>query len=437
MSGLAEFLLHKGFTVSGSDSSSSSLTDRLSALGATIHIGHNASNISNPDLVVYTVAVKEDNAEYSETVKRGLPIIDRSTLLGEILCLFPKAVSVAGTHGKTTTTSMISKTLIDCGKNPNAHIGGTIKNQISNIIIGGNEFFINEACEYHNSFLHFKSHIGVLLNIEADHLDFFGTFENVLTAFENFVSIIDKDGYLIVSKDDSHAMASSQSAECDIVTFSTSDTSANFNSRNISFNENGYGNYDLYINDVFQGKVYLSVPGLHNVSNSLAAIATCYKLGCNVEECIHGIASFLGTSRRFEIKGTYNGITVVDDYAHHPSEISATISAAKNTSFNNIWLAFQPHTYTRAKKLFNEFSETFHNCTEVVVTDIYAAREKDPGDIHSSQLADAINSVSRNAVYKDSLESAADYLKSKAQSGDIIITVGAGTVNKICDILLK
>ncbi len=437
MSGLAEFLMHRGFRVSGSDSTESAVTKRLSEIGAEVSIGHSAENIKDPDLVVYTVAVKSDNPEYMEAVRKNIPIIDRSTLLGELLSLFPKSVSVAGTHGKTTTTSMISNILIDAGKNPNVHIGGIIKNRQSNVILGGDEYFINEACEYYNSFLHFKSYVGVVLNIEADHLDFFGNLENIIESFGNFVSMIPKNGHLIVCKDNQAALTAANSARCEITTYSIESPSADFYARDISFDKNGCGCYALYINKVPYGPVYLRIPGKHNVSNSLAAIAVCVKLGCTVEEAIKGAESFQGTSRRFEIKGSYNNITIVDDYAHHPSEIKATIAAAKKGSYSRIWAIFQPHTYTRAKKLFTEFSKSFEDCYKVLVTDIYAAREKDPGDIHSSQLAEAINSVSQNAVYMQSLESAAQYIKENAQPGDIVITVGAGTVNKICDMLLE
>lgn len=436
MSGLAEFLLHLGFHVSGSDMNASDLTDRLASLGADIYIGHNGENLKDPGLVVYTVAVKEDNPEFIAAKEKNIPIIDRSMLLGELLSLYPKSVSVAGTHGKTSTTSMVSNILMRSGKDPNVHIGGKIKNKPSNIIIGGPEYFINEACEYYNSFLHFKSFIGIVLNVEADHLDFFGTLEQVLDSFRNFVSIIPPEGYLVVCADNQNALDISSAASCHVITYSVDQPSAEFSAADIVFDHDGFACYTLLHHAKPVGTVHLHVPGLHNVSNSLAAIASCFYLGCSYTECIDGIDAFSGTSRRFEVKGTYNGITVVDDYAHHPSEIIATLKAAKKTSYHKIWAVFQPHTYTRAKKLFAEFAESFADCHGVVVTDIYAAREKDPGDIHSSQLAEAINAHSQNAIYIGSLEETAAYLKQNAQCGDIIITLGAGTVNQICKLLL-
>lgn len=432
MSGLAEFLMHCGFTVSGSDAVKTPITDRLASLGAKICIGQRAENIEDPDLVVYTVAVKPDNPEYAEVVRRNIPMIDRSVLLGELLSRYPKSISISGTHGKTTTTSMVAAILGFAGKEPNMHIGGIIKGQQSNMLLGGDEYFVNEACEYYNSFLHFKSFVGVVLNIEPDHLDFFGSFENILEAFRNFVSIIPKEGYLIVCKDNEAALSVTSAAACQSVTYSVQDLSADYAAKDISFDENGYGVYTLCKHGVALGTVHLQVPGLHNISNSLAAVAVCMQLGCSAEEVMDGIATFTGTSRRFEIKGVYNDITVIDDYAHHPSEIKATLAAAKKGAYNRIWAAFQPHTYTRAKKFFHEFSESFTDCHQVVVTDIYAAREKDPGDIHSSQLAESIAQYSNNAVYKSSLDEVADYLYEHAQPGDVIISVGAGTINQIC-----
>lgn len=437
MSGLAEFLMHCGFTVSGSDAVQTEITDRLSSLGAKVFIGQRAENIENPDLVVYTVAVKPDNPEYMEVVRRNIPMIDRSVLLGELLARYPKSVSVSGTHGKTTTTSMISAILGFAGKQPNMHIGGIIKGQKSNMLLGGDEYFVNEACEYYNSFLHFKSLVGVVLNIEPDHLDFFGSFENIVEAFRNFVSIIPPEGYLVVCQDNGAASLVSSVACCNIITYSVEDLSADYVATDISFDENGYGIYTLYQKGVSLGTVHLAVPGLHNISNALAAIAVCMQLGCTAEEVMDGIATFTGTSRRFEIKGVYNNITVIDDYAHHPSEIKATIDAAKKGAYNKIWAAFQPHTYTRAKKFFHEFSESFADCHQVVVTDIYAAREKDPGDIHSSQLAEGIAQYSHNAIYKSSLDEVAEYLYANAQPGDVILSLGAGTINQICTKILK
>lgn len=437
MSGLAEFLMHCGFSVSGSDAVQTEITNRLSSLGAKVFIGQRAENIESPDLVVYTVAVKSDNPEYAEVVRRGIPMIDRSVLLGELLARYPKSISVSGTHGKTTTTSMIASILSFAGKQPNMHIGGIVKGQNSNMLLGGNEYFVNEACEYYNSFLHFKSLIGVVLNIEPDHLDFFGSFENIIEAFRNFVSILPKEGCLVVCADNQAACSIVFAACCKIVTYSVSDITATVAAGDICFDDHGYGCYTLYQQGTNLGTVHLQVPGLHNISNSLAAIAVCLQLGCTPEEVIDGIHSFTGTARRFEIKGVYNNITVVDDYAHHPSEIKATLEAAKKSAYRKIWAAFQPHTYTRAKKFFHEFADAFADCHQVVVTDIYAAREKDPGDIHSSQLADAIASRSHNAVYKASLDEVAEYLYANAQPGDIILSLGAGTINQICSKILE
>lgn len=437
MSGLAEILISMGYRVSGSDLNSTAVTKNLEKIGVDIYYNHFPDNIKNPDLVVYTVAVKMDNPELARAVSLCIPVIDRATLLGEIMSLYSNTVSVSGTHGKTTTTSMISTILTEMGKDPTVHLGGTIKKQDNNVRIGKSDYFITEACEYYNSFHKLKANIGIILNIEPDHLDFFGTAENVYKSFETFANLIPKDGYLIIWEDDKTSKDIAKKVNCNVVTFGFDKDKANFAAENISYSKEGYGQYSLYVNKKYAADIFLSVPGRHNIANSLAAIASCYYLGCGISDIAKSIKSFTGSARRFEIKGTYDGITVVDDYAHHPTEIRATLASCANGQYKNVWCIFQPHTYSRTKALFDDFAKSFSQCHKVIIADIYSAsREKDPGDINSSMLVDAVNKYSGNALYLGSIENIADYIRENAKSGDIVISTGAGNINIICDMLL-
>lgn len=438
MSGLAEFLVAKGFKVSGSDINQTPLTTRLESMGVTIYYGHSESNIKDPDLVVYTVAVKMDNPELKQAIKMCIPVIDRATMLGNIMSGYKKSVSVTGTHGKTTTTSMISSILTEAGKDPSVHVGGTLKMYNSNVRVGNSDFFVTEACEYYNSFLKLKPYIGIILNLEPDHLDFFGTVENLHNAFSSFASLVPEDGYLIIPKDNEIVNKVVRNAKCKIVTVGFSRKNTNFAAEDIRYTAEGYGIYSLYHDDKFITEIQLAVPGKHNIFNSLASIATCYYLGCTAEEVKNGIGMFTGTSRRFEVKGSFNGITVVDDYAHHPTEIRSTLDSAANAHYKRVWCIFQPHTYSRTKYLFDSFVTAFSNCHKVIFADIYSAsREQDPGDINSSMLADKVNEYSGNALYLGDFDSIVNYIKENAQTGDAVIATGAGNINKICDMLLK
>ncbi|MDP4182196.1 MAG: UDP-N-acetylmuramate--L-alanine ligase [Bacillota bacterium] len=437
MSGLAEILLNQGYKISGSDMKTSNITDRLSSLGVKIYPFHSGENIKNPDLIIYTAAVKKDNPELIRGQELGIKTIERSVLLGQIMKQYSYSINISGTHGKTTTTSMVTMIMLEADLNPTVHIGGELNAIGGNTRIGGNKYFVTEACEYVESFLKFYPYLAIILNIEADHLDYFKGIDHIKEAFLKFARLIPKDGYLVLNTDDSNILDLIDKVDCNKVTYGIYSKNSEWQAKDIEFDEHGYGSYMLVKSNEDLGRVNLSVTGIHNVSNSLAAAAACFTAGCSIESIKLGLKKFTGTHRRFETKGVINEIKVVDDYAHHPSEIMATLKAAQNTPHNKLWCIFQPHTYTRTKALLNDFSNSFNDADYVIVSDIYAARELDTGEINSTVLAEKINTVVPKAKYIKSFDEIAKHLHENAKPGDLIITMGAGDIYKVGEIFLN
>lgn len=437
MSGLAEILINLGYQVSGSDIKSSHKTKKLESLGAKIYISHSEDNVTNPDLVVYSTAIKENNPEVVKAKKKMIPVIDRATLLGEIMKRYPYSIAVSGTHGKTTTTSMISSIMIESDLNPTVHIGAELESIGGTTRIGGNRYFVAEACEYYGNFLKFHPYLAVILNIEFDHADYFRDIHHVKDTFYKFASLVPKDGYLIACVDDQNVRPLLDRVSCNRITFGINSRGAMWSAGNIEFDDMGCASFTLLLKGEELTGIKLSVPGTHNVNNALAAIATCYTMGCDLANIKSALANFTGAHRRFELKGIVNGVKVIDDYAHHPSEIRATLKAAKNSEHMKIWCVFQPHTYTRTKHLLDEFSLSFNDADMVIVSDIYAAREADDGKIHSRMLVDKINANGKKAVYIPSFDDIVEYLKERVSPGDMIITMGAGNIDKVGDLYLS
>ena len=355
MSGLAEILLKEDFRISGSDNKESALTDHLTNLGATIFYGQKASNIiPGIDVVVYTAAIHDDNEEYQEAVNQGLPMLSRAELLGQLMTNYNTSVAVAGTHGKTTTTSMLSHILLSGEKDPTISVGGILKAIGGNIRVGGPEVFVTEACEYTNSFLHFFPKIGIILNIDADHLDFFKDLDDIRRSFCKFAGLIPANGTLIINGEIPNLSEITDGLECRIITYGN-DPAFDYSAARISHDELGEASFDLVRHGETIDRISLSVSGDHNVSNALASIAAADLLDVSLAAMKDGLKDFHGTDRRFEYKGEVHGITVIDDYAHHPTEINASLTAARNYPHREIWCIFQPHTYTRTKMLFQEF----------------------------------------------------------------------------------
>lgn len=431
MSGLAQILIHNGIKVSGSDIKGSHLIDDLIKNGAKISIGHDGKNIENPDLVVYTAAVKDDNPELITAREKGIKSIERAELLGQIMTEYKTAIAVAGTHGKTTTTSMLSHVLLESETNPTIMVGGELNIIGGNLRCGGKDYFLTEACEYHRSFLKFFYKIGIILNVDADHLDYFKDLNEIIDTFGDFAAKIDDDGFLIVSNDDNNSVKAAQKAHCNVITIGRCD--ADYTAKNIVFDSLGRANFDVFEKGEFKLHLSLDVIGTHNVYNALCAFACGRILGFDIEKIKKGIEGFSGTKRRFEKKGYFKNIPVFDDYAHHPTEIKATLKTASKMDVGEIWCIFQPHTYTRTKVLFDDFVKNLSYAHHVIVAPIYAAREKDTGLVSASDLADKMD----NAVYFDTFDEIKDYVSNNAKEGDIIITMGAGDVYKIGEDLVN
>ena len=437
MSGLAEILMKEGFTVSGSDNKESSLTDHLTDKGAVIFYGQKASNIIDGiNVVVYTAAIHEDNEEFMEAKRQGLPMLSRAELLGQLMTNYDTPIAVSGTHGKTTTTSMLSHIFLARDMDPTISVGGILKAIHGNIRVGSSGLFVTEACEYTNSFLHFFPKISVILNIDADHLDFFKDLDDIRHSFRLFAELLPEDGTLVINGDIENLSYITDGLACRVVTFGR-EASLDYSASDIQYDEQGNASFDLIRHGIPSGHVTLSVGGEHNVYNALSAIAVADLLGVSAETIQEGLLSFHGTDRRFEYKGEFNGITVIDDYAHHPTEIEATLKSAAHYPHRELWCIFQPHTYTRTKALFDEFAQALSHTDHLILADIYAARETDTLGISSEQLARAAASYGCDAIYLPSFDEIEKYVRDHCQSGDLLITMGAGDVVNIGEDLLK
>ena len=437
MSGLAEILLEEGFTISGSDAKQSALTDSLAKKGATIYIGQKASNLSiRPALVVYTAAIREDNEEFKAAVDAGIPMLSRAELLGQIMDNYEKSIAVAGTHGKTTTTSMISQILLVAKADPTISVGGILEAIGGNIRVGGSEVFITEACEYTNSFLHFHPKYSIITSVEAEHLDFFKDIDDIRRSFHEFAGNTAHDGVLIINGQIAALDQITNNLSCSVTTYGLCEND-DFYAKNITYNDHACGTYTLMHKTEDLGTVSLSVPGRHNVSNSLAAIALCLNLGLPLDVIKKGLLQFGGTKRRFEYKGTKNGITVIDDYAHHPTEVAATLTAARNYPHGRIICVFQPHTYSRTKAFLSDFARVLSMADIVVLADIYAAREKNTIGISSQDLLAELQKNGQESYYFPSFDEIEKFLSEKCINNDLLITMGAGDVYLIGEHLLQ
>ena len=437
MSGLAEILLEEGFTVSGSDSKESPLTRKLESEGAKIFYGQKAENIiPGIGCVVYTAAIGKTNPELIEAVAKKIPLLTRAELLGQLMKNYDTPIAVSGTHGKTTTTSMISHILLEGNLDPTISVGGILKAIGGNIRVGHSETFITEACEYTNSFLHFYPKIAVILNIEEDHLDFFKDLEDIRHSFRQFAALLPEDGTLVINGNITDYQEIYEGLPCGTVTYGSS-PEFDYSAERISYDENGHVSFDLLRKGQCTDHVRLSVTGDHNVSNALAAIATADLLHIPMEVTKKGLLSFTGTDRRFEYKGEFHGVTVVDDYAHHPTEIAATLKAAQHSPHNSVWCVFQPHTYTRTKAFFHEFAEALSHADHLVLADIYAARETDTLGISSADLAREAASLGTDTHYFPDFGQIEEFLKANCRPGDLLITMGAGDIVTVGEDLLK
>lgn len=437
MSGLAEILMDMGYKVSGSDVKTSPRTEKLTKMGAKIFPFHSEQNITDPDLIVYTAAIKDSNPEMVKAKSLGIPMIDRATLLGQIMRRYPFSIAVAGTHGKTTTTSMVSTIMMEAGMDPTIHIGAELQSIGGTTRIGGSKFFVAEACEYTGSFLKFNPLIAIILNVDFDHADYFRDIEHVKDTFLKFALKVPEKGYVVVCSDDKNTLSFLDNIHCNKVTFGLDRSDAMWTAKDITFDDLGCPSFTLVHNQEPLGIIKLGVTGIHNINNALAAIAACHIAGCDFQSLQKGLHNFRGAGRRFELKGIANNIKVLDDYAHHPSEVRATLKAARNCRFEKLWCIFQPHTYTRTKALMNEFASSFTDADCIVITDIYAAREADTGEVHARMLAEAADKQSGNTIYISGFDEIVAYLERKVSPGDMVITMGAGDIYRVGEMFLE
>lgn len=436
MSALAEILLEKNFQVSGSDTNSSKATERLKSKGAKIYIGQISENItSDIDLVVYTAAISEDNEELLKAKNSKIPLMDRAEFLGEIMKGHKYNVAVSGTHGKTTTTSMLSSITLEANMDPTILVGGNLDIIGGNVHIGHSPYFITEACEYKESFLKFFPFIGVILNIDADHLDYYKDIEEIQQAFIKFARLIPQEGYLVCCADDKRMAEVISNVNCNVISYGIE--KGEVTAKNIRFDKEGRALFEVYKSDKKLFSLNLSVPGKHNILNALASISVSLILNISIDYIKKGLKDFRGTHRRFEIKGKRKGVVVIDDYAHHPTEIKATLSAAKNYPHKRIVCVFQPHTFSRTISLFKEFTAAFDNVDELILADIFAAREKDTGEISSSMLCDEIVKRGINCRNIKDFNSIVQHLNNILAEGDILLTIGAGDVFQVGELYLN
>lgn len=430
MSGIAELMKNKGFIVSGSDRSSSSMIDHLRQEGIQVMIGHKEDNVVGADLVVYSSAVPEDNVELIKARALDIAVLNRAEMVGTLMFEYNTSIAIAGAHGKTTTTSMMSNILNASEYDPTILVGGISENLGGNVQIGDSSVLLLEACEYKENFLHFNHNVGVILNIDEDHLDYFDDLEHIIQAFIKFAKKIPSTGALIINNDDYNAKKIKSHVDCQVITFGIN-TEAEFQGRNITFNDQGKSKFDVYHKGELYGTFFLKHPGQHNIYNAIAAIVTAHTLDIPVETITGAVKSYEGAKRRFECLGNYNEAIIIDDYAHHPTEIKAALAAAKKFQSNKVTCIFQPHTYTRTNDLLLQFATAFNEADSVIITDIYAAREVNTPNIHSKDLVNEIAQENDKVKYIETFDEIVDFIKATAQPNDLIITMGAGNIRNV------
>lgn len=433
---LAELLADAGFTVSGSDRASSPLTDTLASKGIQVHLSQCAENITDTiDCVVFTSAIRPDNPEYIAAHKKNLPCLTRGQLMGQIMRNYDTPIGISGTHGKTTTTSMVSEILLHANLDPTLSIGGILKDIGGNMRIGKSGYFVTEACEYTNSFLDFSPKIGIILNIGEDHLDFFKDLEDIRHSFRKYAELLPADGCLIINGDIENLTELTEGLRCRVITFGNT-TAADYHPSDLKYDAFGNPSFLLHSPEEQPRRFTLQVPGEHNVSNAMAAIALADLLSIDSKVTVEALNAYHGTDRRFQHKGSIGGVTIIDDYAHHPVEITATLKAAANYPHQKLWCVFQPHTYSRTKAFLDDFAQALSMADHVVLADIYAAREKDTLGMSSELLQAKIQALGIECHYFPTFDEIENFLLENCVSGDMVITMGAGDVVKIGETLL-
>lgn len=421
---IIQILNGKGYTITGSDVNEGDIINYERNMGIKVTIPHNPLCVEGADLVVYSAAIFKDNCELARAKELNIPCIERSVMLGQVCRLFPKSICVSGTHGKTTTTSLLSQILIMADKDPACVIGGKLPLIDGYGKDGKGENIVIEACEYSYTFLELLPYMAIVLNIDHDHLEFFKTFENLKNSFYRFTKLA--TGSVILNGDDCNTLDAIKQLDVPVITFGI-ENNCDYVACNIRKEHKSFYSFDVQHNGQIIATVHLSIPGRHNIYNATAAFAAAHQLGISADIISQAIGKFGGAGRRFEIHGTVNGVTIADDYAHHPEEITATLNAAKDMGFNKVWAVFQPFTYSRTKMLLDDFAKSLQIADHVVMTEIMGSREVNTIGIYTKDLAEKIP----GSVWFDSFDKVKDYVMSHAESGDLVITMGCGDVYKI------
>lgn len=438
MSGIAEVLCNLGFRVSGSDAKKSSVTERLEKLGAEVAEGHRAENVGDAHVVVRSTAVRDDNPEIIEARQRSIPVIPRAEMLAELMRLKPHTVAVAGSHGKTTTTSMVATVVGHAGLDPTVVVGGVVGAFGSNARLGKSDLMVAEADESDRSFLMLTPTIAVVTNIDREHMDYYEDMDDVRSCFTSFVNKVPFYGAAILCLDDPQVQAVIPHVKRRRVTYGLS-AQADISAHSIRFDQGFGSSFTVWQGSESLGEITLRVPGLHNVYNALAAIAVGFELDVEFARIAEALKVFTNADRRFQFKGEESGVLVVDDYGHHPTEIKATLAAAKiGSAGRRIVVLFQPHRYSRTKDQMEGFAQSFNNADALLVADIYAASEDPIEGVTSEALTEAIKRYGhKNAHHIGPLEGAADVLSEQVKAGDLVITLGAGPVHRAGEKLLE
>lgn len=418
---LAEILRGEGYELSGSDMNEGETLERIKSYGIPVYMGHRAENIKGAELVVYSAAVKESNPERKAAIEQGIPCIERSVMLGVVTRRYKRSIAVSGTHGKTTTTAMLSQILIGSGFDPSAIIGGKLPFIGGNSYVGKSDIIVCEACEYVDTFLELNPFISIILNVDADHLDYFKNLDNIKKSFAKFAN--QTTGLLVINGDDENTLDAVKEVSIPKITYGLGQN-CDYRAVNISADKGVHERYDLFFKGERLTEIKLIVPGKHNIYNSLAAAATAHYLGATANEISENLHKFGGVHRRFEILGTPDGITVADDFAHHPTELTATLNAAMKMGFNKVWAVFQPHTYSRTAMLLDDFAKALEIPDVAIISEILPVRETNTYNIYSRDLGAKV----KNSVCLDTFEEITDYVCKNAKEGDLILTMGGGNV---------
>ena len=435
MYAIAAMLKNDGKMVMGSDMQASDNTRYLESIGIPVTIGHNVDSIKEADLVIYTAAISHDDVELVCAKKFNIECVERAVFLGEYTKQYENLICISGTHGKSTTTSMVASVFLEAGLNPTINIGASLKKIHGNYYIGGKKYFILEACEYVDSFLHFHPTSEIILNIDDDHLDYFKTVENTKKSFQKYIDLLPENGYLVVNIDDENIKDLKFTCK-NTLTYGI-DSDANLVAKNISYSDLGFPTFDVYYNHEYLDTFTLGVLGRHNIMNALATTLMCMNYQIDISIIKKALKEFGGVGRRFEYLGEYHGAHLFDDFAHHPTEIMSTYNSSKSIKHHETWAVFQSHTYSRTYEHLDEFAQVLSKFDHIIICDIYPARETNIWNVKEDDLVKLISKENPHVKHIPTYQEIASYLKENVKENDLILTIGAGPVNQVAKIMLE